>query len=135
MNRKYTFSKRERIKKRKQIDNLFSEGRSFTLRPFKVYYKLNDNMADPPVQILIAIPKKYYIRSVDRNKLKRLIREAYRINKHIITECLEQIRINLQVGFVYSWNSGILPYSEIEKKLIGCLYKLAGIIAQQSIDS
>jgi ribonuclease P protein component len=134
MNQQYTFSKRERIKKRKQIDRLFSEGRSFTLRPFKVYFAINDNKTDPPVQILIAIPKKEYKRPVDRNKIKRRIKEAYRLNKLTLFEHLRQLRINLHVGFVYSGNSVILSYGEIERKLISCLHKLESTIVQENID-
>jgi len=129
MKRQCTFSRIESIKQRKQIDRLFSEGQSFKLHPFKVYYIINEKIADPPVQILIAIPKKDYKRSVDRNKLKRLIREAYRLNKHTLTEHFRQTKINIHVGIVYSGNSGMLSFVEIEEKLKSCLQKLKQIYA------
>jgi len=135
MNRQYTFSKKERLSHRKQIDKLFSEGRSFTLHPFKVFYAIHENAGEYPVQILIAIPKKEYKKAVDRNRLRRLIREAYRLNKHALVEHLSQIKLNIHIGFVYLGNSAIPPFAEIEEKLTSCLQKLIRIFTPKIVEN
>jgi ribonuclease P protein component len=84
----FTFGKKERLSQRAAIERLFNEGKSFSVPPFRVFY-ITAPKAAAPVQILIAVPKRKYKRAVDRNKLKRLIREAYRLNKAVLTESVK----------------------------------------------
>lgn len=77
----YTFRKEERLCSRKHLELLFKNGSSFLLYPFRVSYLFIDQPADVPAQVVINVPKKRYKRAVDRNLLKRRIREAYRLNK------------------------------------------------------
>ena len=77
----YTFRKEERLCSRKYLDLLFKNGSSFLLYPFRVSYLFVDEPADVKAQVVINVPKKRYKRAVDRNLLKRRIREAYRLNK------------------------------------------------------
>ncbi|PWS30128.1 ribonuclease P protein component [Pedobacter paludis] len=77
----YTFKKEERLCSRKYLDLLFKNGSSFLLYPFRISYIFIDLPADVQAQVVINVPKKRYKRAVDRNLLKRRIREAYRLNK------------------------------------------------------
>ncbi|MFC4210307.1 ribonuclease P protein component [Pedobacter lithocola] len=77
----YTFRKEERLCSRKHLDLLFKNGSSFLLYPFRVSYLFIDEPAEVQAQVVINVPKKRYKRAVDRNLLKRRIREAYRLNK------------------------------------------------------
>ncbi|TCD08241.1 ribonuclease P protein component [Pedobacter frigidisoli] len=77
----YTFKKEERLCSRKHLDLLFKNGSSFLLYPFRVSYLFVNEPAAVQVQVVINVPKKRYKRAVDRNLLKRRIREAYRLNK------------------------------------------------------
>ncbi|MFD2286822.1 ribonuclease P protein component [Pedobacter petrophilus] len=77
----YTFRKEERLCSRKHLDLLFKNGSSFLLYPFRISYLFIDESASVPAQVVINVPKKRYKRAVDRNLLKRRIREAYRLNK------------------------------------------------------
>ncbi|MGO4877946.1 ribonuclease P protein component [Pedobacter psychrotolerans] len=77
----YTFRKEERLCSRKHLDLLFKNGSSFLLYPFRISYLFLDEPAGVPAQVVINVPKKRYKRAVDRNLLKRRIREAYRLNK------------------------------------------------------
>jgi len=77
----YTFRKEERLCSRKHLDLLFKNGSSFLLYPFRISYLFIDEPASVPAQVVINVPKKRYKRAVDRNLLKRRIREAYRLNK------------------------------------------------------
>ncbi|WP_223833721.1 ribonuclease P protein component [Pedobacter riviphilus] len=77
----YTFRKEERLCSRKHLDLLFKNGSSFLLYPFRISYLFVDVPAHVQAQVVINVPKKRYKRAVDRNLLKRRIREAYRLNK------------------------------------------------------
>lgn len=79
----YTFRKEERLCSRKHLDLLFKNGSSFLLYPFRISYLFIDVPAGIPVQVVINVPKKRYKRAVDRNLIKRRIREAYRLNKQL----------------------------------------------------
>ncbi|QPH39744.1 ribonuclease P protein component [Pedobacter endophyticus] len=77
----YTFKKEERLCSRKHLDLLFKNGSSFLLYPFRISYLFIDQPDSVQAQVVINVPKKRYKRAVDRNTLKRRIREAYRLNK------------------------------------------------------
>jgi ribonuclease P protein component len=118
----FTFDKKERLSQRSDIERLFNEGHSFSLPPFRVFYSRSTRPEAAPVQILIAVPKKKYKRAVDRNRIKRMIREAYRLNKAVIAEAV--ISPSLHVGFVYT-SQGVIPaFAQLETKMKECLEKL-----------
>jgi ribonuclease P protein component len=75
------FNKEERLCSRKYLDLLFKNGSSFLLYPFRISYLIVEETAAYPVQVVINVPKKRYKHAVDRNLLKRRIREAYRLQK------------------------------------------------------
>ncbi len=114
----FGFPKAERLCGKKKIEELFTNGSSFFLHPFLVKY-LPVPMG--PHRLLITVPKKKFKRAVDRNRIKRLIREAYRLNKHIL---YNQPDAFFHVGFIYQDNS-ILSYTEIEQKVIILLKRLS----------
>ncbi len=125
----HTFKKEERLCNKKLIDRLFHNGSSFLYYPFRVMWLpviLPDIQI--PVQILIAVSKKRFRRAVDRNLIKRYIREAYRSNKQ---ECLF---INLadkdrQLIFSVSYiGKEIARFDFIEKKMQKMLVKLSNEI-------
>ncbi|MEQ9468672.1 MAG: ribonuclease P protein component [Ekhidna sp.] len=116
---KYSFSKKERLSGKKKIEGLFKTGSSFYLDNFQVRHMPTDDSG--PHQVLISVPKKIFKRAVDRNLLKRRIREAYRLNKHLITDISESTP--LYIGFIYL-SKQILTFHEIEAQLIKCLERL-----------
>lgn len=73
------FPKSERIKSKRLIEKLFSKGASFISYPFRVLYLEQED--DKPTQFAISVPKKKIKTAVQRNRIKRLTREAYRLNK------------------------------------------------------
>lgn len=83
---------------------------------------------DPEVKILVAVSKKKFKRAVDRNHLRRLIREAYRLNKHMLLETLKASPVSLHIGFVYIGDKADISYKEIEKQMIGCLERIGKIV-------
>lgn len=83
----YRFGKEEHLCSRKDIDRLFNGGgsRSMAAFPLRLVYMGDSPGAAPqPARILISVPKRCFKRAVKRNRVKRQIREAYRMNRHLL---------------------------------------------------
>ncbi|CAM3627010.1 ribonuclease P protein component [Sphingobacterium prati] len=79
-----TFTKEERLCARKRIDTLFKSGSSFVLYPFRIVFVLEKNSETailPPCQSIISVSKRRFKKAVDRNTIKRMMRESYRLQK------------------------------------------------------
>jgi ribonuclease P protein component len=118
-----TFRKDERLHKNSLIKNLFTEGDSFFIYPFRVSHLKSDFDSGYPVQVLISVPKHNFKRSVDRNLLKRRIREGFRKNKQDLYEFLSDRHLKILVCITYT-SKEILPYSTIQDKIILLLQRL-----------
>jgi ribonuclease P protein component len=122
----YTFKKEERLCNKRLIDKLFHNGSSFLCYPFRVSWLVNPEPQPYPAQILFSVPKKRYKHAVDRNLVKRLMREAYRLHKQQhLYDILQQAdkKIIVSVGYV---GKEIEPYLFIEKKMLRMLAQLSG---------
>ena len=125
---KFIFRKEERLRKEKDIQELFDKGSSFYLFPFKVFVLLETQ--DTPVhQVLISVSKKNFKRAVDRNKLKRRIKEAYRLQKQLLANLPK-----VKAGFIYA-HKEILEFRDIEKKMNQCLLKIPKMLNDLSKQS
>lgn len=109
---KFTFKKEERLFKEKIIQELFDKGSSFYLYPFKVFFLLNRDRQYPHHQILISVSKKNFKKAVDRNLIKRRIREGYRLNKNQLGD-----QNKLVIAYIYSAKE-ILPSAQIHERLV-----------------
>jgi ribonuclease P protein component len=118
-----TFQKDERLHGRKNIQRLFSEGKSYYTGPLKVYWAERNDDCKYPIRVLIAVSKKTIRQAVRRNMLKRRMREAYRRNKSGIYEILTRNAKQYDLGLVYTGKE-IIPYQDIEKKIIQVLKRL-----------
>jgi len=78
---RYTFSKNERLKSKHLIDTLFSEGQSVTVFPLKLIFISISDSPEKQLKAGVSVSKRLFKKAVDRNKLKRLMRESYRLNK------------------------------------------------------
>ncbi len=121
---RFTFRKAEKLCHKKLIEQLFSEGRSLYVRPIKILAL--KTVPDPaaPIKVLISVPKKYIRHAVDRNRIKRLLREAYRKNKRILISCLPEQNEGRLLAFVYT-SREISDYKLIEACIIQGLENLA----------
>lgn len=117
--RRFTFTKAERLSKEKTIKELFEKGSSFYLYPFKVIYIPNPDKSASVHQVLISVPSRQFKRAVDRNKIKRRIREAYRLQKEVFNTKDEKTIFT----FIYTAKD-ILPYAELKEKVHMVINKL-----------
>ena len=116
-------TKAERINSKITISNIFSNGEAIFSYPYRMVYTvkpLGDNSI--PTEILISVSKKKFKNAVDRNAIKRLIRESYRINKKQLWDYCKENNINLQFAIVYS-NSKIEDFEFHNKAMIKLMKK------------
>jgi ribonuclease P protein component len=118
-----TFSKDERLTRKYLIGLLYKEGSSFFIHPFRVSWLIQEIPSPKPVQILIAIPKQNYKKSVERNLLKRRIREAYRKNKYILYDVLEPRHLTMILAITYAAKE-IVSSAVVHEKIILLLQRL-----------
>ncbi len=131
MSRQFTLGKKERLKSRKQIEKLFAEGKSFVTNPFKVYYQenelLNAQRSILNVQFGVGVSSKNFKRAVDRNRIKRLTREAWRLQNNELKEKAKALGKQLNVFFIYTGKE--LPdFITVKDKAAIALKKLLGKI-------
>ncbi len=115
--RRYSFTKEERLSLKRSIDLLFEKGRSFVAFPLRVVYLPLEETASVPVSVLISVSKKRIRRAVGRNRVKRLVREAYRVNKYGLVDSLSEEHRRMLVAFLYM-DGEIHPFSGVEKAMV-----------------
>jgi ribonuclease P protein component len=122
---RFTFHKSERLCSQKIIGELFSSGESFLSYPLKVVFLKTEFPESFPVQAAFTVSKRNFKRAVDRNLLKRRIREAYRLNKPALYDEIAARNLQIAVMFVYV-GKDIAEFPTIEKGMISSFKKLLG---------
>ncbi len=120
---RHTLPKSEKLCSEKEIAALFAHGKSFIKFPIRFVYSepRELNIDGSRCKILTSVPKKRFKHAVDRNRVKRLMREAYRLNKINLTEVLGDRSISL--AFVYI-DSELPSFERVEKSMKSALEKL-----------
>lgn len=121
-----TLRKRERMVSRKLIETLFGGGHSLSMAAFPlrvVYTTQKRTERESPVQILISVPKKRFKHAVDRNHVKRQVREAYRQHKALLYDVLPP---DQQLLLAFVWLSDRRsPSPDVEHRVVSLMYRMA----------
>ncbi|GAA4382701.1 ribonuclease P protein component [Hymenobacter koreensis] len=120
--RSYVFPKEEHLCRKKLIDELFGRGSSFGLYPLRIVWLPLPAPSTEPPQVLVSVSKRNFKRAVDRNYFKRLMREAYRLNKYRLLEAPGGHMV-AQMAIIYTGKEK-KPFSVVENKLISGLERL-----------
>ncbi len=118
-----TFKKEERLCNKSAIDQLFKKGKHFFVHPFKVIWLESDQDSTYPAQIMISVSKRNFKKAVDRNYIKRIIRETYRKNKQFLYETLETKHKKLTFTLIYTAKE-VIAYDELDRRMIQLLNQL-----------
>ena len=133
--KRFTLNKKERIKKQKVIEYLFSEGQAFVLYPFRIYYFFrhcpdapgntgDGSVNEPLLQFGVGVGKKHFKKAVQRNRIKRLVREAYRTQKLPLLEALTKSKEwRLKLFFIYTGKE-MPEHSFIKSKVANVLQRM-----------
>ncbi len=135
MAKQFTLGKNERLKSRKQIEQLFSEGKKFTVTPFRVFYLFQSSLITDhlifKLQFGVGVSVKNFKKAVDRNRIKRLTREAYRLQKNELAEKLKLSGSKLNVFFIYTAKE-IPDFNLVKDKVALVLKKFEKIVDENT---
>lgn len=139
----FSLPQSERINSKKQIDRLFRGGgsKAMTASPLRVVYMAEERgendgetvaqpdeqpapKKEPMAQMMVSVPKRFFKRAVKRNRIKRQVREAYRLNKHILTDELDKAG-HLKLSMCFIWTADrMLDTAEVEQRMTSLLNRL-----------
>lgn len=119
---KQSFTKHDRLRKSRSIDFLFKRGETLSLFPFKIIYSLTEteetrNVSFSYINVVFITPKRQFKKAVERNCLKRKMREIFRKNKDILNSFLSSNHKKLEIALIFTGNQNI-EYQIIEKQMV-----------------
>ena len=123
----FTYPKAEKLKSKKSIELLFSEGKTISKYPLRLVYLQHNFEDNVPLKMGVSVSKKHFKKAVDRNHYKRLLRECYRLNKHLLINNLDSKYCCM---FFYQ-TAEKLSYQEINQKTISLFEKFIKAIREE----
>ena len=127
----FTYPKTEKLKSKTTIDLLFSKGKSVSKYPLRLVFVESDygipEDSNQKLKMGVSVSKKYFKQAVDRNYFKRVLRETYRLNKHILIDNLDK-----KYAFMFFYQTKErLTYQEINTKTIQLFEKFVQQLKNQ----
>jgi len=122
--KKRALRKGQRISGVKRMEHLFAHGKSFISYPLRVVYVVRSSRDDYPISVMVSVPKKKLKSAVARNRMKRLVREAFRQNSHLLDIATFPHEQSLDIAFVYLKDE-LCDYATIQKAVLKALSEIA----------
>ena len=97
----FSYNKKEKLKSRKALEQLFTKGKSFSVFPVKVFYMPLPETTDHPVKAGVGVSARNFKKATDRNRIKRLLRECYRLNKTALHTLVVAKQKPVAIFFLY----------------------------------
>ena len=123
MKKDLSFSKEEKLKSRKMIGEIFEKGHVVKAYPIRIQFLFHDMEDLAPCQVGVSVPKRKFKRAVDRNRIKRQLREVYRLNKSNFVDQLEKKEKKIAMMIIFT-ASKACDYHDIEKAVKASLSKI-----------
>lgn len=121
-----TLGTKERIKSKKQLNALFTGGDSHSIVafPLRMVYMTVPSTNTPTPMLMVSVSKRHFKHAVDRNRAKRQMREAYRLNKHILDTAMEKLAgKNISMAFIWLADEP-MPTEKVRKSMVNLLTRL-----------
>lgn len=123
MKKIHSFPKSEHLCGEIRVAKLYTEGNAFIAYPIRVVYNITDEKTNARVKVLISVPKKRFKHAVDRNRIKRMLREVYRLNKQEFVMAATEKDLYLNIAFNYVADTE-LEYAVLNEKMQQALTKI-----------
>ena len=133
MAKQYSFGKKERLKSRKLIEQLFSKGQRFGIFPYRVFYMFNQNAAHPGenrLQCGVGVTTRNFKKATDRNRIKRLTREAWRLQKMELDRQMADHPQHMVLFLIYTGKE--LPAFTVVKEKVALIIEKLSTIAHEN---
>lgn len=133
MFKEFSYNKHEKLKSKKQLDKLFASGKSFTVFPVKVFYGLPDKQ-DNIIRTGVGVSSRHFKKAIHRNRIKRLLREAYRTEKQPLHAYLNNNNKQLTV-FLLFIDKAMPEYDLVKEKMNLCIQRLIHKLHEVDIEN
>lgn len=127
MGANFTYNRKEKLKSRKVLSALFAEGKSFSVFPIKVFYLPVKEEFAAMIQAGVGVSARNFKKAVDRNRIKRLLRECYRLNKTLLHTTAKNKEKKMAFFFLYIGKE-IPDYAMLDEKMKTVITKLETIL-------
>ncbi len=130
MPKRFGFPKAERLKSRKQIDGLFADGTAVSVFPVRAVYKFSASET-AGVKAGVSVSKRHFKKAVDRNRIKRLLREAYRLQKEKLVVKTNEAGVSGTVFFLYT-DKTMADFETVKAAMGKCLHRLTKTLYREN---
>lgn len=131
MKNNFSYSRKEKLKSRKLADEVFTKGKFISVAPLKAFFICPAELPDNKVKAGVSVSSRNFKKAADRNRIKRLMREAYRKNKNTIYDVCDDRKKCIAVFFLFTGRE-IPDYYLVETKMKTLLKKLSNELASQN---
>jgi len=119
----FSYNKKEKLKSRSQLEAIFASGKTFSVFPLKVFFLETGTAQTENVKVGVGVSARHFKKAVQRNRIKRVLREAYRLEKQSLQQQLIEQQKQIAVFFLYI-DKEMPAFEVVRDKMKDCLSKL-----------